>query len=336
MAMTLSACGSGGHPPSPSAPPITTPAHDAPPEVELVVAGNDTADTSGETHTRIRFVRTTPHGLTVTGTVSLPGNVGAMAWVGPGPVVLRDTGELGHVSAQGYERFAEVPSAMWRVPQPRSDDPSRPNEELDPPMWRMIVDSAGSLWQARCDWARPRDGIMKHCLPEEDPCAEWVYARVWPGVVTISHTEPTGSFDSKDPTSHVPIPPVLPSSAIKIEIVGGETGWSVLHCTDGGTTTQYPADEDHDPRSNDGVSELTWLSSTPPMFLATRLMGCRGDPFSIIFEGCKQSERYGQVAGGPKELIVLRGSDKLSLRWHDHDLGSLDDVSLLAFAPSKP
>jgi hypothetical protein len=332
MATTMWACGSGGHPPSPSAPPIAARAQETPPEVELVVAGADTGDTP---RTRVRFVRTTPHGLDVTGTVSVPGNIRALAWVGPGPVVMLDDGQMGHVSTEGYERFPEVPPAMWSVPQPSSDDPSMPDEQLDPPLWRMIVDSAGGLWQARCDWGSAQHGIARHCLPEGDRCDAWVYARVWPGVLTISRAEPKASFDSNDPSSHIPIPSVLPSDAIKTEIVGETAGWSVLRCTEGGTTTQYPADEEHDPRSNDGVNELTWLSTTPPMFLTTRLMGCRGDPFSVVFEGCKQSDRYAEVAGGPKELIVLRGSDTLWLRWHDHDLGSLDDVSMLAFAPGK-
>ncbi len=159
--------------------------------------------------------------------------------------------------------------------------------------------------------------------------------RAWPGAVTISASEPKVSFDSGHPASQVPIPSVPASDAIKAEIVETATPrWSVLRCTDGSTTIEYPPnDDEHDPRSSDGVNELTWLSATPPIFSVTRLIGCREDPYSVIFEGCKPSERFGQVTGGPQDLIVLRGGDKLTLRWHDHDLGSLDEVSLFAFGP---
>jgi hypothetical protein len=322
-----------GHPSSPNASPIVPQAQETPPEVELVVAGPDGA--TDTPHTRVRFMRTTPHGLTVTSTVSVPGTITALTWIGPGPVVLLDDGEIGHLAATGYERFPEVPPAMWPV-KSSPGDPSVTLEQLDPPRWRMIVDTTGSLWQARCDWRSADHGIARHCLPEDDGCDAWLYARVWPGALTISGTEPKVSFDSENPASHVPLPSVPPSGAIKTEIVDTATpGWSVLRCTDGSTTIQYPpSDDEHDPRSRDGVDELTWLSATPPIFLVTRLVGCRGDPYSVIFEGCKPSERFGEVSGGPKDLIVLRGADTLSLRWHDHGLGSLDGVSLFAFAPT--
>jgi hypothetical protein len=336
MAITLLACGNGRHPPS--APPLAARAQETPPEVELVVAGFDYGDTPPQAH--VRFAKTTPHGLTVTRTVPVPGDIGALDWVGAGPVVMLDDGQIGRISARGYERFPEVPPAMWSVPQPSSDDPSMPDERLDPPLWRMIVDATGSVWQARCDWGSGQHGLARHCLPDGDRCDAWVYARVWPGALTISRTEPTVAFDSKDPSSHMPIPSVQPSGAIKTEIkteiVDETTPWSVLRCSDGNTTTQYPADDEHDQRNplDDGVSALTWLSTMPPMFLVTRLVGCRRDAFSVVFEGCKPSDRYATVEGGPKELIVLRGSNTVWLRWHDHDLGSLEDVSLLAFAPA--
>jgi len=100
---------------------------------------------------------------------------------------------------------------------------------------------------------------------------------------------------------------------------------------------QYPTDEDRDLRdgAGDGVSNLTWLSTTPPLFAVTRRVGCL-DTESVIFEGCTRSENYAGalVGGAPHDVLALwRRGDKLWLRRHDQELGVLDDVSLLAFAP---
>jgi len=70
LAIALSACGSQRRPyPSSSA----KPAPDARPELELVVAAVDDSDDTPRT--RVRFATTTPTGLVVTRTVSVPGVV---------------------------------------------------------------------------------------------------------------------------------------------------------------------------------------------------------------------------------------------------------------------
>jgi hypothetical protein len=252
-----------------------------------------------------------------------------------------DSGEVGHISATGYERFPTVPNAMWTIPKPSGGSPDSPTGRFDTPRWRMLA-SAGDVWQARCDWGWDLgQGIAHHCVPEGGRCDAWVYAHVWPGPTTISRDQPPLSFDSAEPPSYLPIPEATPAAAIRAEIVdvaADDLQRSVLRCTAGGETIQYPTDDDRDLRdsSGDGVSDLTWLSTTPPVFAVTRRVGCL-DTESVIFEGCKQSDTYsGAVVGGvPHDVLVIwHRTGKLWLRWHDQELGSLDDVSLLAFAPA--
>lgn len=174
----------------------------------------------------------------------------------------------------------------------------------------------------------------------------WVYAQVWPGWTTVSLHEPSESPDSGAAPTLYPIPEVSPAANIRAEIVhtsvpDGPTDRAVLRCTEAGATIQYPTDEDRDLRDNDGdgVGEVTWLSTTPPMFAVTRRVSCL-DTMSVIFEGCKKSETYigAVVAGGPQELLLLwQVGDTLTLRLHGHDreIGSLDHVLQLAFAPAR-
>ena len=337
VAIAASACGS-----SPPPQQLTSRATVTRPEVELVVAGADPA--GGDTPvTLVRFARTAPTGLVVTRTVRVPGSVTSLAWNGPEPVVMLDSGEVGHISGTGYERFPMVPNTMWTIPKPTGSSPDSPTGRFDTPRWRMVVSSAGDVWQARCDWGWDLPhGIAHHCVPEGGRCDAWVYARVWPGPTTISRDEPPLAFDSAAAPSHVPIPKVTPAAEIRAEIVqvaADDVQRSVLRCTAHGETIQYPTDDDRDLRdsSGDGVSDLTWLSTTPPMFAVTRRVGCL-DTESVIFEGCKQSEAYAGalVGGGPHDVLTLwHQGGKLSLRWHDQELGSVDDVSLVAFAPAR-
>jgi hypothetical protein len=253
-----------------------------------------------------------------------------------------ESGEVGHISATGYERFPMVVDAQWAVPKPSDSSPDSPTGRFDTPRWRMLVGFKGEVWQARCDWGWDLPhGIAHHCVPEGGRCDAWVFAQLWPGPTTISHTEPSSrSFDSDEPPSLSSVPEVTPSTAIHAQIVEVPPEHrSVLECTAGADTIQYPTDDDRDLRDNsgDGVGGLTWIATTPPMFSVTRRIGCL-ETESVVFEGCKQSDTYtGAIIGGaPSDVVVIwnRG-DKLWLRWHDRDLGSLDGVALLAFAPSR-
>jgi hypothetical protein len=207
----------------------------------------------------------------------------------------------------------------------------------------MLVANDGAVWQARCDWGWDLHGIAHHCIPEGGYCHAWVYARVSPGPITISRTAPPASFDSGESTHHDPIPSISPSPAVHAEIVHVPlpergTERAVLKCTAAGKTIQYPTDDDRDERDNegDGVSDLTWLSTTPPMFAVTRRVGCL-DYESVVFEGCQRSDAKtgATIAGGPQELVVLLSDGKLTLRRHDRDIGALDGVRLFAFAPGS-
>jgi hypothetical protein len=345
LAIALCACG-GGHPPGPGATPIANPA--SPPRVELVVADID--ETQETPHMRVRFARTTPAGLAVTRTVSVPGIVVALAWIGRDPVVMLESSEVGQISATGYQRFPAVPAARWTIPKPGPGSPDSPTERFEAPRWRLIVAPTGDVWQARCDWGWDLPhGIAHHCVPEGGRCDAWVHAHVWPGPMAISHDEPPVAFDSAVPPSYAPIPTASPGTTIRAEIVevaihddsvatpDDSSRRSVVRCTEAGTTIQYPTDDDRDLRdgSGDGVSDLTWLSTTPPMFAVTRRVGCL-ETEPVVFEGCKQSDVYtgALIAGGPNDTLVLRTGATLLLRWHDQDLGALEGVSLFAFAPS--
>ena len=98
--LTLAACSSGDHRPTLTAAPLhNTPPSDAasnepPPQLELVAA-----DQLEDEHTRVRFATTGPTGLTVTATITVPGAIATLAWLGPDPIAMLDTGEVGTLTA---------------------------------------------------------------------------------------------------------------------------------------------------------------------------------------------------------------------------------------------
>src|SRR5690242_8088665 len=110
------------------------------PEHELVVA-----------HGReVRFARTTSTGLVVTRTVGLPAHASDLEWIGAEPIVMlmapfdetdhSHDGEVGRITARGYEPFAVLPAKTWEVPKPANAD------KVDP-SWRLVVGPAGEVWQ---------------------------------------------------------------------------------------------------------------------------------------------------------------------------------------------
>ena len=354
--VTLAACSSSDHrpvqtaapPPSQTVPPSDAAAIDARdvagvPQLELVAA-----DPFDDGHTRVRFATTGPTGIAVTATISVPGAITSLAWTGADPIVMLDTGEVGKLSRKGYERFAPVPAARWKIPKPHvATEPDMPTERFDTPRWRMIVDDAGGVWQARCDWGWDLHGVAHHCIPDGGRCDAWVYARVSSPPVTISQKEPKLVFDSGaarrgEPTDTGALPAVTPSSAIHAELVQvplsadePQESRSVVRCTQAGTTIQYPTDDDRDMRDNegDGVTHLTWLSQTPPMFAVARRVGCL-DTEWVVFEGCKPSNDYtGTIMSGPEDTVAIPTTAGLTLRWHGNLIGTLDGADAFAFAP---
>jgi len=356
--VTLAACSSADRrptltaappPPSHTTPPSdAAPSSDAPslagvPQLELVAA-----DPFDDDHTRVRFATTGPTGIAVTATIAVPGTIASLTWAGPDPVVMLDTGEVGKLTRKGYERFAPVPAARWQIPKPHvATEPDMPTERFETPRWRLLVDNAGAVWQARCDWGWDLHGVMHHCIPEGGRCDAWVYARVSSSPLTISQKEPTLAFDSGsasrgEPSDTGPLPQVAPSSAIRAELVDvplspdePSQSRSVVRCTQAGATIQYPTDDDRDMRDNegDGVSSLTWLSQTPPIFAVARRIGCL-DTEWVVFEGCKVSSDYtGAIMSGPQDTVVIPTSTGLTLRWHGALIGALDGAHDFAFAP---
>jgi hypothetical protein len=356
---TLAACRGGDQRPTLTALPQQTPnapndaasfdaassASSPIPQIELVAT-----DLFEDEHTRVRFATTGPTGIVVTDTISVPGVIKALAWAGQDPVVMLETGEVGRLARKGYERFTPVRAAQWKIPKPHvAAEPDMPTERFDTPRWRLIVDDAGAVWQARCDWGWDLHGVMHHCIPEGGRCDAWVYARVSSTPVTISQKEPTLVFDSGAPTrgeppNTGPLPDVAPSSAIHAEIVQvplsadePNQSRSVVRCTKGGATIQYPTDDDRDLRDNegDGVSELSWLSTTPPMFAVARRVGCL-DMEWVVFEGCQPSNDYtGVIETGPQDMVAIPTTAGLSLRWRGQLVGTLDGANDIAFAPAR-
>ena len=348
--VTLVACSSGGdHRPTQTAAPQpsqTVPRSDvAPPTLELVAA-----DPADDERTRVRFATTGPTGIAVTATITVPGAIAALAWAGADPVVMLDTGEVGTLARTGYERFAPVPAARWKIPKPHvATDPDMPTERFDHPRWRLIVDDAGGVWQARCDWGWDLHGMMHHCIPDGGRCDAWVYARVSASPATITQQEPAVAFDSGapargEPSNTGPLPQITPSSAVHAELVdvplsADEPGRSrsVVRCTQGGTTIQYPTDDDRDMRDNDGdgVTDLTWLAQTPPIFAVARRVGCL-DTEWVVFEGCTPASDYtGAIIRGPHDTVVIPTTTGLTLRWHGTLIGTLDGAHDFAFAPVR-
>jgi hypothetical protein len=290
----------------PVAPPRPVAVVAPPVGVRLVVADDD----------RARFVTTAPGGLAITREVKLPDRVIALAWVTAEPVVLLDGGEVGHIAASGYVAYPEVPTALWFVPQPTPY--SLP---LDPPIWDLIVDAAGVVWEARCDWGA---GRLKN---ETISCDAWVYARV-SGPMTIARTAP-------EPAPERAVPVAAPSAKIEAEIVD-DGGKDVLRCTDRGKTTDFPpVDEriDQGRWAFEGMHALTWLAADPPLFQIT--MQTASMPIEMIFAGCEVAPGHGydHVIGGPQDTFALLGGGHLSVRRGGQELGDLESARFVRFAP---
>lgn len=314
VALAATSCGS--KPSVAPIPPITNRSDKGTPEVVFVAANDDT----------LRFVKTTPAGLVVTRTVTVPGSIAALAWVGPEPVVMINDSDVGHISPAGYEPFPPVPAALWSVPKP-----DRLSPHMDTPLWQLIVDAKGVVWQARCEWG---PGKLKN---GEIICDAWVYARL-SGPMTISRTEPTVALELSLPT-------IEPSTTTRVEIVslpaapdaGAAIGSNtILRCTEAGKTIEFPPEHDRDEYGRyafEGVSDLTWITTAPPMFRITEDLASQR--IDVIFEGCEVSPVFGfaHIVSGPHEVIAIFNDDKLSVRQHGQEIGTLDRASLVRFAP---
>jgi hypothetical protein len=279
---------------------------------------------------RLRFVAIADDGLVVTRTLTIPGEVETIAWVGAEPIVLLGgdghDGEVGAITRTGYVPFPTVPAATWRSTRPgESSDP------LDPPMWRLTVDATGAVWQGHCDWGHRAGSIAWHGAGDGNWCDAWVDARISPAPLMIARVEPR-------PLAYE-LAAIAPSTTTKLELVplGPDGGNEILRCTEAGTTIEYPPDNQREDFR--GIRELTWLSTSPPMVQFVESMGDGNRPShdeTVIFEGCAASPDYQQasVAAGPHELTAIFTYDKLSLRRSGKALGTLDHVAKLCFAPA--
>jgi hypothetical protein len=328
-ALLAVAAGCGARPPAT----VIHHAAEGPPEVELVVA-------SGAT---VRFVRTSPTGLHVTRTVTLPSSASMLAWVGAEPVVMlassmwrgdqpfdpAHAGEVGHLTSHGYEPYPEVPAARWALPH------TGEGEHFDHPMYQGLVDDDGAVWQGRCYWGGIEDGGW---------CSDWVWARVAPGPLVVTHAAPVAA-------SPLPMPRVTPPSSPRVEIVSvpapppddpeasPRPPRDILRCTEAGHTVEYPPDDHRDEFF--GVSDLTWVTSSPPRFyFVETVAGYNTIDLHRVFDGCAAAPAATEstdahLEAGPHDLLALVVGDRLEVSWRGRTLGTLDDVDLVRFAPGR-
>jgi hypothetical protein len=306
----VAAASCGGRNGVPSVPTTT-----GPPEVTFVASDDNT----------VRFVRVGATTIVVTRTVTVPGLIAELVWVGREPVVMLDDGEVGHISASGYEPFPRVPESLWTIAEPDAQ-----SLHLDTPLWQLIGDTAGVAWQARCDWGL---GKLKN---GDVACDAWLYARVPASPTTISRTQPTAA-------PALAFPDVAPSSRITAEIVSAPAdapdvpGKPILRCTAAGTTSDFPpADQRFDVGRYAfvGVDDLVWLATEPPMFRIT--VAVASQRIDLVFDGCDVSTAFGHahVTAGPHEVVAIFTDQKLSVRRHGREIGTLDDVRIVRFAPA--
>jgi len=306
-----------------AAPRATAPANragDRPPEVELVVAFKHS----------LRFVKTTPAGLAVTRTVELPSSVGGLEWVGRDPVVMLHAatygdiagedpshdGEIARITAKGYEPFPALPAETWTVKPPA-------NADQVGPQWKLVVGPAAEVWQGRCEWGGIADGGW---------CDQWVYARRAPAPVATVRTPPAAA----PPRT---LPAIAPSTTVSVSLVdapGDGGAVKILRCSDGRSTVDYPPATARNGYL--GISPPVWITSDPPMYQVIKtLAGFQAYDEPVVFEGCAESAHYtnASLEAGPDGVVAVYGGDQMSVRWRGRELGTLANVTLVRFAPTR-
>ena len=195
-------------------------------------------------------------------------------------------------------------------------------------MWGALVDEQGAVWSARCDWGGIQDGGW---------CSEWVYARVSTTPIAIAHKEPKHA--PSRPMPRVAAPSDMSVAIVKIPREPNDDGsqrepLDVLRCTEHGKTIEYPAEADR--AEFFGVSELTWISTSPPVFhFIKTVQGYTSIDSPMTFEGCAESMTYAnaQVEGGPSGIVAVFNGTTLVVTRNGRAVGTLPGVSLVAFPP---
>jgi hypothetical protein len=270
-------------------------------DVELAVAHGS----------EVRVYHVVAHGLELERTVKLPSTVSALAWVGDEPVVMLEVtpyideegdpkydGTVGRIG-KTFEPFPAVDAKMWAAKAP-SEDPSMYSHEPGRYGWRMVVTDSGEVWLGRSEW---------YFVPDAGGWTNFVYARLEPGPVTASQTEPTGARDYDLPKLDAP-------AGVTAELVPGPPKEAegtivpdnLLQCTIGGTATLLPPEDDRVELFN--VDNLRWLVLDPPMFRVEEVRaGMTAVIVPVIYSGCTKTDLPGPVTAGPQGMYAIDGPE---------------------------
>ena len=271
----------------------------------------------------LRFVTITERGATVERTVTTPAPVSEILWNAVEPAVwlakkpgnyampaeLEASGgphedEMGRITAHGYEPF---PAVAW--PAFTGD----PDKQLTP-IVALIATEHGEIWETYCDHGFPADGGVI--------CDETSYARVMPPPVVMATKSPIEISMAWPPTPAPPGPGVTwvlrPSDKVD--------DLHVVTCGD--VTIPDPVEPGFL-----GMSEVTWLVTSPPIWKSTPVLdGFMPHGDETLYEGCAVSSHYSRAIGGPGELVAILG-DPLLFVLRGRVIATLPGASVLGFAP---
>ncbi|MEZ4368098.1 MAG: hypothetical protein R2939_17725 [Kofleriaceae bacterium] len=267
---------------------------------------------------RATFYRIDGDRLVVAREASLPGAVADVDWVGAEPVVLiadstedgSERMELGAIGELGYRPIAVPVGELWAV------EHGEDLEYFDEPRWSLDVDADGAVWLGRCEWGY---------LADDNPCTEWVYARVEGGPLITRRDRPDEPEVGRAQVT-APASPVFGVAEVEEDDdqddgEDDEDGDDdddgddhddrpdarELSCRDAaGAIVTWPGEDDSDVRD---VESVSWLANEPAI---ARVWAWReGYDYTLestVFEGCAPSPRFAdaEVIAGPGGAIALR------------------------------
>lgn len=266
----------------------------------------------------------------VISTSELPQTPMAVVWGGSDPVVLFATsesaipgtegdpkleGRVGAITNSGLKLIPALPASTWTIPKPKDAENLGAN-------WELRATSNGEIWEGRCEWGGIEDG---------GHCDEWVYARVG-GAFPLTSRTPGPEPGGYDWTPAAP----APGYAVTFETEPDNESHSKITCKGGGVTLTLPNDDHSDAWDKD--SGVKWVSTEPPMFVATQTIdGLVGWFQPVVFEGCAWSKKFdgAKLYSGPDDTLVIANATTMSIRHGGKELASLPGADVIAFAPAE-
>jgi hypothetical protein len=332
LLLALASPGSGDPKPPASAPIAAAPAAEPAPSPGTPIARFVLA-----TERRLRFLTVTTTGIVETRSVDLPGRPQDIAWLAGEPVVLLGStwaneepghaGEIGRVTARGWEPYPAFPDATWTLAHPPNG-----TEKLPEPWWRLDVNAKGEIWQGRCDWGHFGEG---------GDCDNTIYARISPAPVVIRPVARTRSTQAP----RLQLPKVAASGAVHLAWVkvqpprqGDRTPdpYKIIRCTIDHQTTELPAADRRDAFLG-MTRKIEWLVTSPPIFRAYQtIAGYVVFDVPVVYEGCTESTdlRDAGITLGSHGLLGLHADAKVAIIQGGRLLGTaVPGGTTLSFAP---